>query len=522
MKEICGYIAVYSIEVAILMTVLTAVYLIAVRPIRSPGLQRGVIVGIMVVSLAAPLWLALYARMRSGGEGTGGAIEIGLPIVIASSENAASAYGGFDWRYSLVYVIAAGAFLTLAISLPGWWRVVRGIAFSRKRRLGPYIIAVTAPGSRLVYSWGRWIVCPEDDLRHYGKMILAHEAAHLRRLHWIDLLIGQFTVAVNWYNPAAWLLLEYLRDAHEYTADRDVLRRGASRKEYACMLIEKAVGKPLQLFADSLNHSQLKKRLTMMKNQNQSRWRRLGAAAMLPALAAGVAFAAMPQVSGWIDSLNPRESAVASVSDDKVSENFADLPVAETEAPASERKEKKQEENLGGTARELWTDTSETAKTDTPPAIYVDGKKTDMKSIKELDPASIAKIDIKKMPDGTAAINVTTVNTPEGKAIQEKAKDFVLAEYKGGHEALQKALYSTLRYPKEAQEAGIGGVAVVQLEINANGKVQNTSISRSSGNELLDAEALRATKTLNDWEPLPEGTETTKFFLPVKFKVVGN
>ena len=61
MKEICGYIAVYSIEVAILMTVLTAVYLIAVRPIRSPGLQRGVIVGIMVVSLAAPLWLALYA-----------------------------------------------------------------------------------------------------------------------------------------------------------------------------------------------------------------------------------------------------------------------------------------------------------------------------------------------------------------------------------------------------------------------------------------------------------------------------
>ena len=256
-----------------------------------------------------------------------------------------------------------------------------------------------------------------------------------------------------------------------------------------------------------------------MKNQNQSRWRRLGAAAMLPALAAGVAFAAMPQVSGWIDSLNPRESAIASVSDDKVSENFADLPVAGTEAPASERKEKKQEENLGGTARELWTGTSETAKTDTPPAIYVDGKKTDMKSIKDLDPASIAKMEVKKMPDGKAAINVTTVNTPEGKAIKEKAKDFVLAEYKGGPEALQKALYSTLRYPKEAQEAGIEGIAVVKIEINENGKVQNTSIAKSSGNELLDAEALRATKTLNDWEPLPKGSGLTTYTIPVKFKL---
>ncbi len=34
----------------------------------------------------------------------------------------------------------------------------------------------------------------------------------------------------------------------------------------------------------------------MMKNQKESVWRRLGVAAMLPALAAGVAFAAMPQV----------------------------------------------------------------------------------------------------------------------------------------------------------------------------------------------------------------------------------
>ena len=57
-------------------------------------------------------------------------------------------------------------------------------------------------------------------------------------------------------------------------------------------------------------------------------------------------------------------------------------------------------------------------------------------------------------------------------------------------QALKRAIAEA--YPRHLKEAGIGGVTVVHLFVNVEGRVQNKLVKRSSGNAGLDNAALRA------------------------------
>jgi beta-lactamase regulating signal transducer with metallopeptidase domain len=96
----------------------------------------------------------------------------------------------------------------------------------------------------------------------------------------------------QWFNPAAWLLRQELQNIHEYEADDTVLSQGINAKEYQLLIIKKAVGARLYSLANSLNHSSLKKRLTMMMKEKSHPWARLKYLYVLPLAAISmVAFA---------------------------------------------------------------------------------------------------------------------------------------------------------------------------------------------------------------------------------------
>jgi protein TonB len=50
------------------------------------------------------------------------------------------------------------------------------------------------------------------------------------------------------------------------------------------------------------------------------------------------------------------------------------------------------------------------------------------------------------------------------------------------------------RYPSAARKSGAEGTAYVTVSLDARGRVQSSSISRSSGHSSLDHEALRTVK----------------------------
>ena len=154
------------------------------------------------------------------------------------------------------------------------------------------------------FSWMRCIVIARKDLEEDGRPILLHELAHIRCGHSWDLLLADLCCFVQWFNPAAWLLKQELQAVHEYEADEAVLRAGVNAREYQLLLIKKAVGTRLYSMANSLNHSKLKKRITMMQRRKSNPWARANLLYVLPLAAVAVAAFARPEVSGVSNQLS--------------------------------------------------------------------------------------------------------------------------------------------------------------------------------------------------------------------------
>ena len=132
------------------------------------------------------------------------------------------------------------------------------------------------------FSWMRWIVLSREDYQEASPFVLAHEKAHLRFGHSREVLLAELFCAMQWFNPAAWLLKRELRAIHEYEADDAVLSCGADVKAYQYSLIKKAVGLSGYSITNSFHHSTLKTRITMMSKSRSPLQRRLRALYLLP------------------------------------------------------------------------------------------------------------------------------------------------------------------------------------------------------------------------------------------------
>ncbi len=143
---------------------------------------------------------------------------------------------------------------------------------SERTSLGGRLVLARYPGEIAPFSWMRYVVISRRDYAENGEAIIAHERAHLRLGHSCDLLLTDVLGAVQWFNPAMWLLRRELRAIHEYEADEAVIRSGVDAKTYQLLLIRKAVGGRWCSVANSFNHSRLKNRITMMLRKRSSRW----------------------------------------------------------------------------------------------------------------------------------------------------------------------------------------------------------------------------------------------------------
>ena len=132
------------------------------------------------------------------------------------------------------------------------------------------------------FSWMKCIVLSRKDWEAPHASILTHEKAHIAFGHSTEVLLVDVLTALQWFNPAIWMLRSDLKELHEYEADDAVLRAGANLKEYQYLLIRKAVSKSGYSVANSFNHSILKNRITMMSKSKSPLSRGLRVLWLLP------------------------------------------------------------------------------------------------------------------------------------------------------------------------------------------------------------------------------------------------
>lgn len=90
---------------------------------------------------------------------------------------------------------------------------------------------------------------------------------------------------------------------------------------------------------------------------------------------------------------------------------------------------------------------------------------------------------------------------------------------KEGLNDFTKWMFSELIYPKEAKDQKIMGRTILEFVVSKEGKVKNVKILRSSGNKLLDDEAVRVVSLSPDWQPgkLKGKPVDVKYTFPVVF-----
>ncbi len=103
------------------------------------------------------------------------------------------------------------------------------------------------------------------------------------------------------------------------------------------------------------------------------------------------------------------------------------------------------------------------------------------------------------------------------------------AEFPGGNNVLKEWIKSNLQYPIECVENKIEGRVFVRFVVKKDGSIDNVELFKSSGNTLLDQEALRLVndEDMPQWIPAAQFSEAEgkyikvdcMFVLPVVFKL---
>ena len=134
-------------------------------------LNRAAVLAMLALSCLLPLCVVTFTRELP-------AVETSLAFVTTDAPGEAAALvvaEPFPWREAAALLYLAGVFVALARmvrSLVGVWRMIRS---GRRERLddGTVLVRTTLPVAP--FSWGRWIVLNETDLRENGETILCHE-----------------------------------------------------------------------------------------------------------------------------------------------------------------------------------------------------------------------------------------------------------------------------------------------------------------------------------------------------------
>ena len=272
---------IYDAKVALALLVFYLFYRFLLKKETFHRFNRMVLVGTAVLSFLLPLCIITIHKPIEVApvlpEPTIVATELPAQELVPLLEPAVA-----WWPTALTLLFWAGVAFVLARVTLSILSIVRIIRRGRLIREEDGCKIIVTERDIDPFSWMKYIVLSGKDWEAPHASILAHEKAHIGLGHSLEVLLVDVLSALQWFNPAIWMLRADLQELHEYEADDAVLRAGTNIKEYQYLLIRKAVSKSGYSVANSFNHSILKNRITMMSKSKSPLSRGLRVLWMLP------------------------------------------------------------------------------------------------------------------------------------------------------------------------------------------------------------------------------------------------
>ena len=267
---------IYDAKVAVLIIVFYMFYRLMLSRETFHRVNRVVLLLTAVASFVLPLCvITLHKTVTMAAVPVVGIGDIRMEAVAEAEPEV--------WQVVLPLIFIIGVAVSLGHTLLSVLKVWLLIQRSEKHpQPDGTVLCVTGNAELSPFSWMRYIVMNRSDYEAHDAAILAHERGHIRLRHSWDLLLVDLLTALQWFNPAMWMLRQDLRAIHEYEADGEVLSQGINARQYQYLLISKASGIGGYSIANGISHSTLKSRITMMLHKKSNRRSLLKLLALIP------------------------------------------------------------------------------------------------------------------------------------------------------------------------------------------------------------------------------------------------
>jgi TonB family protein len=458
---------------------------------------RAYLIITMLIALLIPLpWQRL---MQSPAE-IAFVVNLDMATIIPYAVQAEST-GTFNWSNLAFFIYFIPAVLFALFFLYSNLRLM--LVLRRGQRVNKQIILLEQ--EVLPFSWfGRIVMSRKDYESRHAESIIAHELTHIRQHHFIDLLLAEMLIVLQWFNPAAWAYRSAVRDMHEYLADKGTIQSGYDITEYQRLLATLAGPVTAGILSNNIKHSTLKNRFTMMTKTNNRKPATLRLAIAIVAVTLvgfGVFISACQtdrkkttQETGEFEpgtrtiEIKEQNGSILLIYDGKTEkmdkDNMPDLTkfigVHEFPAVLTTR------ENGREIHIEIWE---------------YEGSLGFM--VKHPEPDDLYPEPDTSPPDKSGEVFVVVEDPPR---------------FYGGDEARIKYLSENVRYPEEAREKGIQGTVFVTFVVETDGSVSDVRLLRGIGGG-CDEEAIRIIENMPKWIPGKQRGQAVRvqFNMPIRF-----
>ena len=426
-----------------------------------------------------------------------------------------------QWQYVIPLLYIIGVVVVLSHTLLSVWRVLMLVRRSERIPQADGTTLCVVPDEVPPFSFCSFIVMNRNDYNTGDSAILAHERGHIRQHHSCDVLLVDLLTALQWFNPAMWMLRADLRAIHEYEADGAVLSQGINARQYQYLLITKAASIGGYSIANGISHSTLKNRITMMLQKKSPRSRFMKLLALVPIV--GIALALNAETVNDYVYQQPQKKVVKKGNKSattKMGNNTIEIVPSQDAA-----------EQADPAKAVEWVVAKEPDK---KPIVLLEGHRITYETFTRMDPDEIASITVlKDQPAvdqyGEEARNgVILITTKKGvevfTPVEQNPEYFdvveQMPEFPGGAQALFGFVAKNIHYPKAAEDAGIQGRVIVTFVVMKDGSIGEVKVAKGVSPE-LDGEAVRCVKSMPKWKPgMQKGQAVNvKYTMPLSFRL---
>jgi beta-lactamase regulating signal transducer with metallopeptidase domain len=257
----------YLLRISVATAIFYLFYHLLLRRSKDFIFNRLYLLGSLVLSVAIPLidipitFLAVDTQAFLGDS-----TAQNQPFILSESTKNHS----FSLPNILALVYLFGAAVLLVRFGLGY---AKALSIKRKsilERQGDIHVYVSNSNIRAFTFFSR-IVVGRDILENPAiSMVLSHELVHAKEKHFIDVMISEFLIVFQWFNPFAVLYRRAIRNNLEFRAD-DVVVRSSNPQKYQLALLSMLSNRITPPIFTELNSTNLKQRVIMMRTKkNQS------------------------------------------------------------------------------------------------------------------------------------------------------------------------------------------------------------------------------------------------------------